>query len=78
MIYRVRNPLGNNESQQQEVTMDLENVQLMPPVGPYSPPDAIRTWVLELHAMAGTADVQARIDEANKWLEIQQSYISIA
>ncbi len=58
--------------------MDQDNTKLLPPVGPYSPPDAIRDWVLQLQSMAGSADVQPLINEANRWLEIQKNYISIA
>ena len=58
--------------------MNQDSESLMPPVGPYSPPEAIRNWLNELQAMPSTVDVKSLVDEANKWLEVQQSYISIA
>lgn len=58
--------------------MDLDQLNMTPPVGPYSPPAEIKDWVTQLQSMAGSFDVAPLIAEANKWLEIQENYINIA
>ncbi len=60
-----------------KVTTSPEGLSLAAPVGPYSPPAAIKEWVTQLQAMSDSADVAPLIAEAHRWLEIQENYINI-
>lgn len=57
---------------------EFDKTQILPPVGPYSPPEAIMAWLDELQAMTGGHEVQRLIEQAREWLEVQKSYMAIA
>lgn len=43
-----------------------------PPVGPYSPTNEIRAWILELEQMTETENVRLSLLEAKEWLRRSQ------
>ncbi len=47
---------------------DVGYILIDPPVGPYSPADEIKFWIVDLKGMPQTPEVVEAIREAESWI----------